>query len=66
MLGQPIGNLARAYGNAVNYDAGKILLVGGADPRLDPPVSASFAYLIDVNGPSPVVTPAAANTRAEG
>ncbi|MBK7947364.1 MAG: NPCBM/NEW2 domain-containing protein [Deltaproteobacteria bacterium] len=60
VLGQPVGDFARSYGNAVNYDAGKILLVGGADPRLDPPVSTAFAYRIDVNGPSPVVTPAAA------
>ncbi|MFO0687249.1 MAG: NPCBM/NEW2 domain-containing protein [Myxococcota bacterium] len=59
-LGKPIGDFARSYGNAVNYGAGKILLVGGADPRLDPPVSTSFAYRVDVNGPSPVVTPAAA------
>ena len=60
VLGQPIGDTARSYGNAVTYDAGKILLVGGADPRLDPPTSTGFAYRIDVNGPAPVVERTAA------
>ncbi|MEZ4330288.1 MAG: NPCBM/NEW2 domain-containing protein [Myxococcota bacterium] len=59
-LGQPIGDTARSYGNAVNYAAGKVLLVGGADPRRDPPVSTGFAFSVDMNGPAPVVTPIAA------
>ncbi|MFO0688587.1 MAG: NPCBM/NEW2 domain-containing protein [Myxococcota bacterium] len=56
-LGQPIGNVARSYGNAVTYGEGKVMLLGGADLRLDPPVSASFVYRVDLTGPSPTVTP---------
>ena len=55
-LGQPIGDLGRMYGNAVTYDAGKVLLVGGADSRQDPPTSVNNVYLVDLNGPSPTVT----------
>ncbi len=56
VLGQPIGDTARMYGNAVNYDAGKMLLIGGADRRIDPPTSVGHVYRIDLNGPSPVLT----------
>ena len=44
------------YGNAVNYDAGKMILIGGADRRADPPTTVNNVYLIDLNGPSPVLT----------
>jgi len=59
VLGQPIGDVARMYGNAVSYDAGKVLLLGGADRRLATPTSVNHVYRIDLNGPSPVVTPGA-------
>jgi YVTN family beta-propeller protein len=59
VLGQPIGNVARMYGNAVTYGAGKVLLVGGGDRRLDPPTSVDHVYLVDLNGPAPTVTPGA-------
>ena len=55
-LGQPIGDLARMYGNAVSYDEGKVLLVGGADRRLATPTSVNNVYRVDLNGPAPVVT----------
>ncbi|NNL57222.1 MAG: DUF1929 domain-containing protein, partial [Pseudomonadales bacterium] len=44
------------YGNAVTYDIGKVLLVGGADRRSDPPTSVNNVYRVDLNGASPVVT----------
>jgi galactose oxidase len=47
------------YGNAVTYGAGKVLLVGGSDRRLDPPTSVEHVYRIDLNGPSPTLTPGA-------
>ncbi len=56
VLGQPIGDTARMYGNAVNYDAGKLLLIGGGDRRADPPTSVNNVYRIDLNGPAPVLT----------
>ncbi len=56
-LGQPIGDVARSYGNAVTYGEGKVLLVGGADSRLDPPTSTNFVFRVDLTGPSPTVTP---------
>ncbi|MBY0399709.1 NPCBM/NEW2 domain-containing protein, partial [Myxococcota bacterium] len=59
VLGQPIGDVARSFGNVVTYGPGKVMLVGGADLRLSTPTSTAFAYLIDLNGPSPTVTPAA-------
>ncbi|MBK7950738.1 MAG: NPCBM/NEW2 domain-containing protein [Deltaproteobacteria bacterium] len=58
-LGQPIGDVARSYGNAVTYGEGKVLLVGGADLRLDPPTSRNFVYRVDLTGPAPTVTPGA-------
>jgi len=59
VLGQPIGDTARMYGNAVTYDEGKVMLIGGADKRLNNPTSINNAYLVDLNGAAPLVTPAA-------
>jgi YVTN family beta-propeller protein len=56
VLGQPIGDVARMYGNAVTYDEGKVLLVGGSDRRLATPTSVNNVYRIDLSGPAPVVT----------
>jgi len=58
-LGRPIGDVARMFGNAVNYGEGKVLLIGGADRRVDPPTSVDHVYRVDLNGPSPAVTPGA-------
>ena len=55
-LGTPIGDVARMYGNAVSYDAGKVILLGGADRRSANPTSVNNVYLVDLNGPSPTVT----------
>jgi len=56
VLGQPIGDEARMYGNAISYDEGKVMLIGGADRRKSPPTSVNNVYLVDLNGPAPVVT----------
>lgn len=56
VLGQPIGDQARMYGNAISYDEGKVMLIGGADRRKSPPTSVNNVYLVDLNGPAPVVT----------
>ncbi|MBY0400197.1 NPCBM/NEW2 domain-containing protein, partial [Myxococcota bacterium] len=56
-LGRPIGDIARSYGNAVTYGEGKVLLVGGADSRLQTPTSTNYVYRVDLTGPSPTVTP---------
>ncbi len=56
VLGQPIGNIARSFGNSVTYGEGKVMLIGGADSRLNPPTSVNRVYRVDLNGPSPVVT----------
>jgi hypothetical protein len=45
-----LGNGRRTFGNAVMYDTGKIVLIGGADPP------TNTALTIDINGSSPVVT----------
>ena len=58
-LGQPIGDTARMYGNAVSYDIGKVLLIGGSDRRSATPTSVNNVFLVDLNGASPVVTPGA-------
>lgn len=55
-LGKLTGERARIYGNLVNYDAGKVLLVGGHDPSKAQPVSADNVYLVDMNGAVPSVT----------
>ena len=46
----------RMYGNAVTYDEGKVLLVGGSDRRSATPTSVNNVYLIDLNGPAPTIT----------
>ncbi|TNC79543.1 MAG: hypothetical protein C9356_18595 [Oleiphilus sp.] len=56
VLGQMIGDRARMYGNAVTYDVGKVLLVGGADRRRANPTSVDDVYLVDLNGPTPAIT----------
>lgn len=56
VLGQPIGDVSRMYGNAVTYDAGKVLLVGGSDRRSLTPTSVNNVYRVDLNGPAPSVT----------
>jgi YVTN family beta-propeller protein len=53
-LGQPAGTRTRMWGNAVTYDAGKVLIVGGTDRTVNPPTT-NAAYKIDLNGPSPVI-----------
>ncbi len=53
-LGQPAGTRVRMWGNAVTYDAGKVLLLGGTDRTMNPPTTAAI-YKIDLNGPSPVI-----------
>ena len=44
------GNGRRTYGNAVMYEPGKIVLIGGADPP------TNTAIKIDINSSSPAVT----------
>ncbi len=56
VLGQPIGNVARMYGNAVTHGPGVVLLIGGADRRLAQPTSVNHVYRIDLNGPAPTIT----------
>ena len=63
-LGQPIGDLARMYGNVATYDAGKVILIGGFDKRSTTPVLNSNVLLVDLNGPAPVVTRGAPMTYA--
>ena len=48
-LGQPAGTRTRMWGNVVTYDAGKVLLVGGADRTQNPPTT-NAVYRIDLNG----------------
>lgn len=62
VLGQMSGNRARMYGNSVTYDEGKVLLVGGADRRFSSPTSSDNVYLVDLNGPAPVISQGAAMT----
>jgi hypothetical protein len=45
-----LGNGRRTFGNAVMYDTGKIVLIGGADPP------TNTAMTVNINGSSPVVT----------
>ncbi|HKA14605.1 MAG TPA: PA14 domain-containing protein, partial [Myxococcota bacterium] len=58
-LGQPTGTRTRMWGNVVTYGAGKVLLLGGSD-RTQNPASTKAVYKIDLNGPSPVISSAAA------
>jgi len=64
-LGQPIGDTPRMWGNQILYDVGKVLLVGGSDLRSNEPAS-NGVYLVDLNGPTPVITEASSmhNARA--
>ena len=63
---QPLGKLSgdrfRMYGNAVSYDIGKLLLVGGSDRSrsVSSITSNADVYLVDLNGPTPQVTSGAA------
>ena len=61
-LGQPTGSRARMWGNAVTYDVGKVLLVGGSDTRETPPVLNTNVHLVDLNGATPSITQGAAMT----
>ncbi|MFK8030116.1 MAG: PA14 domain-containing protein [Gammaproteobacteria bacterium] len=56
VFGQPTGPRARKWGNVVTYDAGKVLLLGGMDPREDVRTLASNVFRVDLNGPAPVIT----------
>lgn len=55
-FGQPAGQRARKWGNIATYDIGKVLVLGGADLRLTNRTSVDLVYLVDLNGPTPVVT----------
>ncbi|MEM7081249.1 MAG: NPCBM/NEW2 domain-containing protein [Pseudomonadota bacterium] len=57
-LGQPTGTRTRMFGNVTTYDVGKVILVGGYDRTTNPAVT-NDVYLVDLNGPAPVVTNAA-------
>lgn len=56
-LGQLANDRFRMWGNAVSYDAGKVLLIGGSDQKREPRTVDSNVYEVDLNGPTPVVTP---------
>ncbi|MFK7794194.1 MAG: Ig-like domain-containing protein [Gammaproteobacteria bacterium] len=56
VLGQPTGDRARMWGNAVAYDVGKVILLGGSDTREDNRALNSNVFLVDLNGPTPVIT----------
>jgi len=58
-LGQPAGTRTRMWGNVVTYDAGKVLILGGAD-RTQNPATTNAAYKVDLNGASPVISSATA------
>ena len=60
VLGSMTGNNVRMYGNAITYDVGKVLLIGGGDRRNAQPTSVGNVYLADLNGPVPTVTQGAA------
>ncbi|MEM0912237.1 MAG: galactose oxidase-like domain-containing protein, partial [Pseudomonadota bacterium] len=55
-FGRPTGDRARKWGNIATYDVGKIVLIGGADFRENPRTITSNVYLVDLNGPSPVIS----------
>ncbi len=46
----------RMWGSSLMYAPGKILVTGGRDMNLSPS-STNQAFTIDINGPSPIVTP---------
>jgi YVTN family beta-propeller protein len=56
-LGKPTGTRTRMWGNAVTYEPGKVLILGGAD-RTQNPATTNAAYKVDLSGPSPVISSA--------
>lgn len=58
-LGRPIGDNARMYGNAVTYDVGKVMLIGGGDRRQQNPTNENTVFLVDLNQATPQITRAA-------
>lgn len=56
VLGQLTDGKARMYGNAVTYEAGKVLLIGGGDRSVSPGTTPRDVYKVDLLGPTPVVT----------
>jgi cytochrome c len=59
VLGKPAGERTRGYGNAVTYDIGKVLLIGGSDRSIEPQTINETVYQVDLTGPSPVIQQAA-------
>lgn len=59
VLAQPTGERSRTYGNAVSYDVGKVLLIGGSDLSNPEKTLKENVYQVDMNGPTPVITQAA-------
>ncbi len=59
VLGQLTDGKTRMYGNAVTYEAGKVLLIGGSDRSVSPATSPKDVYKVDLLGPTPIVTSAA-------
>ncbi|MFK7888179.1 MAG: PA14 domain-containing protein [Gammaproteobacteria bacterium] len=55
-FGQLTGSRARKWGNVVTYDVGKVMLIGGMDPRETEKTLVTNVFLADLNGPSPVIT----------
>ncbi len=55
-LGKPTGERFRMWGHAVNYDAGKVLVLAGSDMTKNPITATSNVYIADLNGPTPVIT----------
>jgi len=59
-FGDQVGDRVRKWGNIVTYGVGQALLIGGADfrPQNERTVPTNV-YLVDMNGPAPVLTQAA-------
>lgn len=55
-LGQLSNDRFRMWANAVSYDVGKLLLIGGSDQKREPRVIDENVFEVDLNGPTPVVT----------
>ncbi|MEZ5738749.1 MAG: hypothetical protein R3E68_04285 [Burkholderiaceae bacterium] len=49
-LGALAGTRVRGFGNLVNYDAGKVMILGGSDRTQNPPTTTDV-FLADLNGP---------------
>ncbi len=56
-IGQPTTTGYRMWGNAVSYDLGKVMLIGGSDGTRNPITTKSNVYMVDLNGPAPAVAP---------